>query len=193
MPRVSKKVSQIAVIEPERVNPDEYADFTSALIRYGLLLRSKRNDDTKRLEAPDDLYDASNNIDLTVEQVKFLNMKMAGLTTTDICKKLNISMASSLLWEEEGGKNSLFNCCMEAIKTIQARTAEDALWSTIEKNPESCKGNLIMYATKARLPEYRENAPTVNVASRVIIEIEGQTYKVVEDTQVTEGEGNENF
>jgi hypothetical protein len=191
MPRVSKKVSQIAVIEPVKVNPDEYADFTSALIRYGLLIRAKRNNDTKLLESPDGVYDVSNNIDLTAQQVKYLNMKISGLTASKICKTLNIDMASALLWEEEGGKNSLFNCCMEAIKTIQARNAEDALWDTIERNPESCKGNLIMYATKARLPEYRENAPMVNIMSKVSINIEGQPYKVVADTNVIEGEFDE--
>lgn len=177
--------SKLAVVQPAYKPPEDYVDYTSALIRYGLLMHEKHgNMDRKALDSGiDELYGlGGKSIDLSVVQVQYLNMRMAGMSTVQACKALEIDLASPLFWEEDSGKGSLYNCCVDALRRLEAIKAEDVTWYMAINNPNS---NLErMFAIKSRLPEYRDNA-TSGGKTIVAVEISlgDKPFKIVTDTK----------
>lgn len=170
MPRPSKKTELIPMDKPSPL-PEDYADYGSALIQFGNIMWQKNN---KMLS--DGGEGTKESLPLSLVQVQYLNMRMAGITMLEACKALKISPAYPLLWEE-GEEKNLYCYCVDAIKQIQARAAEDSLWGTVSKDPESCKGNLIMFGMKSRMPEYKDNAPTTTVPIQVNLTVDGIPYK----------------
>ena len=178
-----KVTKSLAVIRPVVERPtEEYYDYTTALIRYGLLMFRKTQGDTKLLEGEvDSLYDAP--IPLTGEQVGYLNMRMQGLSMKNSCQLLKIDMAYPLLWEEELGIKSVYGFCLEAVKRTQAINLEDVVWD--KAMTDDSKGLMAMFALKSRMSEYKDNAPANNnTAVQVNISVNGNKYVV--DTDVVD-------
>jgi len=187
MPRWPKKDAdvEIALKEPEvSHNPEDYVDYTSALIRYGMLIHEKRKNNGKILKSGlDEVYGVNGEpVEITSQQVVYLNMRMSGLSTKDACKALEIDTMQPMLWEEECDKNSVYVCCVEALRKLEASMLEDKLWAKAIN--DSRADAVALACLKARMPEYKENAPVVGVNMvQVNITVENQPYVV--DTGVT--------
>ena len=187
MPRWPKKDTgtELAVKEPEvSRNPEDYIDFTSSLIRYGMLMHEKRMNNGKVLKSGlDEVYSVDNEPpDITSQQVIYLNMRMSGLSTRDACKAMGIDTMQPMLWEEECDKTSIYGCCVEALRKLEASILEDKLWSKAIN--DSRADNVALACLKARMPEYKENAPVAGVSMvQVNITVENQPYVV--DTGVS--------
>lgn len=191
-PKVNIKKTEIAVIEPKVYkSAEEYADYTSALIRYGLLMYQRSlNKDQKLLtgEMIDDLYQIGGDLSiaLTPQQVQYLNMRMDGISTKKSCELLKIDQAYPLLWEEEGEKNSVYRFCVEALRLIQAKQAEDVVW---DKAINEGKELMLMFAVKSRLDEYKDNAKATGAnVVQVNISVDKEPFVVDTNTKIIEGE-----
>lgn len=191
-PKVHTKKTEIAVIEPKVYkSAEEYADYTSALIRYGLLMYQRSlNKDQKLLtgDVIDDLYSISGGltVNLTSEQVKYLNMRMDGISTKRACELLFIDQAYPLLWEEEGEKNSVYKFCVEALRLIQAKQAEDVVW---DKAINEGKELMLMFAVKSRLDEYKDNAKSTGAnVVQVNISVDKEPFVVDTNSKIIDAE-----
>jgi hypothetical protein len=186
MVKRSKSVA-LTVKEPEvtHKNPDEYIDFTSALIRYGLLMSAKAKNGGKLLtDGMDKLYGIDGqSIDLTSQQVQYLNMRMDGLSTKQVCKSLQLDPALPMLWEEESEKNSLYYCCLTALETLKAKDLEDIVLEKAMTDNDWRRDTVRMFALKRFMPEYRENSPSVTSAVQVNISVANQPFEVVTETK----------
>lgn len=175
----------LAVKEPEVTwkNPDEYIDFTSSLIRYGILMSAKAKNDGKLLESgTDDVYSIDNvDIGLSSRQVQYLNMLMDGISSKDACVGLQLDTAQPLLWEEEAGKNSVYCCCLDALNQIRAKSLEEKV---IEKAIKDDKADILkMFVLKRWMPEYRDNAQTQGATiAQFNISIGDKDFKIETDT-----------
>lgn len=188
MPRISKKTELVPMDAPSLM-PEDYSDYGSALIQYGLLVWQK--DGQKLLADGSDGESAvSVPVPLSLVQVQYLNMRMAGITAKDACKALSIGAMTPMLWEEESGKDSLYAKCMDAFKTMQARQAEDMIWDATINDGSPKRDILRMFAMKARMPEYRENASNVTAPVLVNITVDGNPFVV--DTSIKEAGSDDN-
>lgn len=171
MPRPSKKTELIPMEKPSML-PEDYVDRSSALIQLGSMMWQKNN---KMLT--DGGEGSSESLPLSLEQVQYLNMLINGIEMEDACRALKISIAQPILWEKENDGESLFKYCSDAIMEIGASRVEKKMWNKIMQDPESCKGNLLMFGMKAFMEKYRDNAPVTNVPVQVNISIDGQAYQ----------------
>ena len=172
-----KKTTELMPMEKPSMLPEDYCDYGSALIQYGSIKWQKAN---KML--CDGGEGSKESLPLSLEQVQYLNMRMAGISMADACKALKISPAMPMLWEEEGEKSSLFSCCVDAIKRKQAVMLEDNMWETAMVDNSSRRDIMKMFLIKPRMPEYKENSPSAVVPVQVNISIDGQPY--VADTKM---------
>jgi hypothetical protein len=169
MPKGVKVKKTLTVKESVEQKPiEDYVDYTSALIRYGLLMYYKTKGDIKELTGEvDKTFDIYKEpIDLSSTQVQYLNMRMDNISTSKACDSLKIERAAPMLWEVEKGAKSVYGFCLEALKRLQAVDLEDQLWEKSIDDPSFCKGNVAMFNLKSRMPEYRENA--VNTGNNVV-------------------------
>ena len=175
MARVSKK-TELAPMEKPSMLPEDYADYNSALIQLGTMEWQKNN---KMLT--DGGEGSKESLPLSLVQVQYLNMIIAGLSNEDACKALSISTAYPLLWKKEGDKDSLYFCCIEAIKEKQADELESNMWNTASTDNSSRRDIMKMFLIKSRKPEYKENSPTVNANVQVVLRVDGTPAKIVTD------------
>ena len=171
MAKVSKKV-ELAPMDKPSLMPEDYADCGSALLRYGQLSAEKSG----KL-----LGDATK---LSTVQVQYLNMRMAGLSLVDTCKALCIDTAVPMLWEEEEGKEGVYAHCIAAIRRKQALMLEDSMWQDAVTDSRPSRDAMRMSLIRARMPEYKDNAPSVVMPVQVNISIDREPYAI--DTGVTE-------
>jgi hypothetical protein len=179
MPRVKKKVEMI----PTEAPSTDLALYTSAdtgVIKFGVLLWQKSNKGKEQTELPT----------LSPEQITFLNMRVAGISPDYACKAIGIDSLSPLYWEESEGKDSLYCKCVEALSLKQVKDAENTVWDAVAKDSSSRRDILRMFAIKAKLPEYRDNAPTVSAPVTVHLSFgnrqylpETDTSKIIEEMQ----------
>jgi hypothetical protein len=162
MPRPSKK-TELAPLDRPSLLPEDYADAGSAVIRYGQIAAARANKEVSALD---------------VAQVKYLNMRMAGVGLAETCKALQIDAAVPMLWEEESGKDGLFSYCVAAIRRKQALLLEDSMWEQAIADSRSSRDTMRMHLLDSRMPEYKANAPTVTVPVQVNIKIDGQPFMV---------------
>lgn len=200
----TKKQAEEPQAERPPIDPAMYSDFGSSLIRFGVLMMEKKNqeDGTKKLESGEctalvpttsmeGFYDFGLGLqsNLSLQQVQFLNMRMAGISNLDACMAIGVDMATPMLWAEENGLDSVYGCCLDAIRKAEATVAEDVVWD------RAIRGNkdlLLMFAVKSRLPEYRDNQPIQNQQIvKLDLRVNGETFKVVTETEPTYIGGNE--
>ena len=172
-----KKTTELMPMEKPSMLPEDYCDYGSALIQYGSIKWQKAN---KMLG--DGGEGLKESLPLSLEQVQYLNMRMAGISMADACKALKILPDTLILWEEESEKGSLFSYCAEAIKRKQALLLEDSMWETAMQDNSSRRDIMKMFLIKPRMPEYKENSPSAVVPVQVNISIDGQPY--VADTKI---------
>jgi hypothetical protein len=122
-------------------------------------------------------------IDLTSQQVQYLNMRMDGLSTKQVCKSLQLDPALPMLWEEESEKNSLYYCCLTALETLKAKDLEDIVLEKAMTDNDWRRDTVRMFALKRFMPEYRENSPSVTSAVQVNISVANQPFEVVTETK----------
>lgn len=175
MAKVSKKV-ELAPLEKPSMMPEDYADAGSALIRYGQLSAVKGG---KLLGEGDSLE---------LVQIQYLNMRMAGISLVDACKALMLDCAVPMLWEEEQGKDSVYAHCINAIRRKQALVLEDSMWDSAVSDTRPSRDAMRTALLRARMPEYKDNAPAVQVPVQVNISINREPYAIDVSTEDTEYE-----
>lgn len=157
----------IMPIDTVSKNPADYLDYGSALIQYGMVeheisLSKKKSmvDGEIVLESEETqmaaFYGEAPAIDLSIEQVQYLNMRSVGLSTFAACTLLGLSMAQPLLWDKQEPAGSTYKHCIDAIKEMQTILAEDVIW---EKAIYNRNDLMLMFGVKSRRPEYRDNQP----------------------------------
>jgi hypothetical protein len=176
--KVRKKVTEHPI--DVRIDPNVFDNADSSLISLGKV-RSTKSEQLLLSSGKDSEIALSG--ELTPVQVRFLNMRMSGLSLITCCKLLDIDMASPLLWEEECGKNSIYMNCINIIRTLQAKQAEDVLWDKAINDPKATLDRF--YAIKSRMPEYRDNAQIGGTTGvQVNITIDKQPFVVDTSTRV---------
>jgi len=190
--RVKKTVNkELAVQEPEVTwkNPEEYVDFTSALIQLGVFMSNKAKNNGKAIASGTDdaMYGIENQaMELTSQQVQYLNMRMDGLSTKDACKGLQLDMAMPLLWEETADKDGVYACCLKVLEQITAKHLEESVINAALKDPDWRRDTARFFVMKRFMPEYRENAPQSTSAVQVNISVANQPFEVVTETKIVE-------
>jgi hypothetical protein len=162
------------MIEVEETPKDVslYVSPETGVVKFGILLWQKaQKDGEQTIPVP-----------LSVEQVCYLNMRVAGLLSAQACDLIGVDRLSPLYWEEKEGANSLYCKCIEALKLMQAKQAEDVVWDITVNDPSSRRDILRMFAMKGRLPEYRDNAPTVSAPVTVHLSFGNRQYLPETDT-----------
>lgn len=187
---------ELAVREPEVTwkNPEEYVDFTSALIQLGVFMSNKAKNNGKAIASgtDDSMYGIENQaMELTSQQVQYLNMRMDGLSTRDACKGLQLDMAMPLLWEETADKDGVYSCCLKVLEQVKAKQLEDFVIDKAMVDSNWRRDTVRMFVMKRFMPEYRENAAQVTGAVQVNISVANQPFEVVTETKIVEnGDSN---
>ena len=191
--RGRKPKTELAVIEPEvtHKNPDEYIDFTSSLIRLGMFMSNKAKSNGKSItDGMDALYGIDEqSIDLTSQQVQYLNMLMDGMSTRDVCKGLQLDQATPMLWEETCDKDGVYSCCLSILQQIRAKELEEKFIDVALKDPDWRRDTARMFVMKRFMPEYRENSQTggANIV-QLNISVGDRPFEVITDTKVIPNE-----
>lgn len=179
---------ELAVVEPEvtRKNPEDYIDYTSALVRLGVYMSNKAKNGNKSITdgTEESLYGIEQQaMELTSQQVQYLNMRMDGLSTKDACKSLQLDMAMPLLWETTADKDGVYACCLTVLEQIKAKQLEDFVIDKAMVDGDWRRDTVRMFVMKRFLPEYRENAPQAVSAVQVNISVANQPFEVVTETK----------
>lgn len=194
MPRVKK--TEIAIKEPEVTwkDPDSYIDYTSSLIRLGVFMSNKAKSNGKAItDGVDALYGVEGqSLDLSSQQVQYLNMLMDGMSTKDACKSLQLDRATPILWEETAEKDSVYNCCLTILQQIKANDIEDKVIDVSLYDNDWRRDTARMFVMKRFKPEYRENAPVTTNAVQVNISVANQPFEVITETKIINDEGATN-
>ena len=170
MARISKK-SELIPMERPSLLPEDYADAGSAVIQFGRLSAAK---------GAKQLSDGGKAVisELLPLQVQYVNMRMAGLGLAETCKALSIDCAVPMLWEEEQGKDSVYMHCISAIRKKQALVLEDGMWDSATTDSRPSRDAMRLALIRSRMPEYRENSPTVTMPVQVNISIDREPYAI---------------
>ena len=192
----NKSVEMVVVKqEPKWKDADSYIDYTSSLIQYGILMSNKAKNGGKAItDGMDALYGIDGQaIDLTSQQVQYLNMVMDGITAKKACDFLGLSHATPLLWLEISDEDSVYSFCLKAIENMKAKELEEKVMEKALTDDDWRRDTVRMFVLKRFMPEYRDNSQTNgNTMVQFNVNVAGKNFEVQTDTKVIEIEGQEN-
>lgn len=188
-----KPKTEIAIKEPEVTwkDPDSYIDYTSSLIRLGVFMSNKAKSNGKAItDGVDALYGVEGqSLDLSSQQVQYLNMLMDGMTIKEACTNLQLDRATPMLWEKVADKDSVYACCLSIIQQIKAEELEERVIDISLTDKDWRRDTARMFVMKRFMPEYRENAPVTTNAVQVNISVANQPFEVITETKIINDEG----
>lgn len=163
----SEESRLVVPLSSQSMEPEDYADKGTSVIKYGLLMALKMRDGKATIE---DLA-----MELTMAQAQYLNMRANGVMSRDACKALGIEQTMPLLWQAESEQDSVFMQCIDGLKKLEADTVEEIVWQRAMGMGGAVAERQM--AIKARKPEYRDNFQTqVNMITQVRITRNGEEF-----------------